>query len=195
MTRYHYGPLLSIIVQARILPALDVLTLEHHLRAADFIEIARRSPIVPMGREVLFGKALAQGFNRDFATSLHLLTPQIEHMVRIHLKSAGVSTTRLDQGGIETENGLSTLIDLPKTVDIFGEELAYELKALFCDQLGANLRNDIAHGLLDDQKCQSFYSVYAWWLGLKLVFNTFWNSLSVDPMSEGQGQSDEDGPR
>ena len=194
MARSQYTPLLSIIVLALILPALDVLRLEHRLRAADFIELARLSPIVPIGREVLFGKALAQGFDRDFATTLHLLTPQIEHMVRIQLKYAGVSTTYLDPDGIETEKGLSALIDHPKTLAIFGEDLTYEIKTLFCDQLGPNLRNNIAHGLLDDQQCYTTDSVYAWWLGLKLVFHTFWNSLSVDALSEEQEQSDDDGP-
>ena len=84
MSRVEYGTLVSIIVQALILPALDVLTLEHRLRTADLINLARRSPIVPIGREVLFGKALAEGFNRDFATSIHLLAPQIEHICVLH---------------------------------------------------------------------------------------------------------------
>ena len=192
MTRFHYEPLVVLIVQGSILPALDVLTLEHRLGEADFIGLARRSPIVPIGREVLFGKALAQGFNRDFATSLHLLAPQIEHMVRFHLNSAGVSTTQLDQDGIETEKGLTTLIDIPETEIIFGKDLTYEIKTLFCHQLGPNLRNNIAHGLLDDQQCHSVNSVYAWWFGLKLVFNTFWNSLNNNQRSEEQGQENED---
>ena len=192
MNRYHYGTRVSVAVQALILPALDVLTLEHRLRPADLIELARRSPIVPIGREVLFGKALAQGFDRDFATSIHLLAPQIEHLVRVQLKIAGVVTTYLGQDGIETENSLSTLVDLPETTDIFGEDLSYEIKTLFCDQLGPNLRNNIAHGLLDDRQAHSVDAIYAWWLGFKLVFNTFWSSLQTDPLSEQQEQAEED---
>ena len=192
MNRVEYGTLVSIIVQALILPALDVLTLEHRLRTADLIDLARRSPIVPIGREVLFSKALAEGFNRDFATSIHLLAPQIEHMVRIPLKAAGVSTSHLDQDGIETENGLSALIDLPQTKAIFGEDLTYEIKALFCDQMGPNLRNNIAHGLLNDQEVQSVDAIYAWWLGLKLVLNSFWNSLDRETVKEQQQEASEE---
>ena len=194
MNRFEYGTLVGVVVQGLILPALDVLTLEHRLRTIDFIQLARRSPIVPLGREILFGKALAQGFNRDFATSIHLLAPQIEHMVRFHLKSAGVSTTRLDQDGIETENGLSALIDLSESSAIFGDDLTYEIRALFCDQVGPNLRNNIAHGLLNDQEAQSVDAVYAWWLGLKLVFNTFWNSLHTETGREQQRQTNEGDP-
>ena len=131
---------------------------------------------MPIGRERLFGMALFAGYDYDFVTALHLLIPQIEHMVRFHLKSAGVKTTTLDSKGIETENGLSTLMDLPECKTIFGEDLTFEIQALFCDAFGPNLRNELAHGLLDDKACQTAYAVYAWWLGLKLVFNTFWNA-------------------
>jgi len=67
-------------------------------------------------------------------------------------------------------------MDLPESEMIFGEDLSFEIKALFCDAFGPNLRNELAHGLLDDKACQTIYSIYAWWLGLKLVFVTFWNA-------------------
>lgn len=58
---------------------------------------------------------------------------------------------------------------LPETETVFGKDMSYEIGALFCDFSGPNLRNDIAHGLLDDQQVYSVYSVYACWFGLKLV--------------------------
>ena len=67
-------------------------------------------------------------------------------------------------------------MELPEVTQIFGEDLSFELKSLFCDAFGPNLRNELAHGLLDDEACHSTYAIYAWWLGLKLVFNTFWNA-------------------
>ena len=42
-----YGILVSIVVQGDIWPALEVLLLEHRLTEADFVHIARQSPIVP----------------------------------------------------------------------------------------------------------------------------------------------------
>ena len=171
----HYDWMVSSAVYGRILPALDTLTSEHPISKADFVELARLSPVVPPRREILFGKALFYGFDHEFDTALHLMVPQIENMVRFHLKRLEARTTNVDSSGIETENGLSTLMDLPQAVDLFGEDVAYEIKALFCDHFGPNLRNNVAHGLLDDAGGQSVHSVYAWWYGLKLVFNTYWN--------------------
>jgi hypothetical protein len=183
---HDFGILVSIVVQGDIWPALEVLLVEHRLTEADFIQLARQSPIVPKGREQLFGKALFAGYERDFVTALHLLVPQIEHMVRYHLKQAGVKTTTLSIDGIENENGLSTLIELPEVNRVFGEDLAFEIRALFCDPFGSNLRNELAHGLLDDEACYSIHSIYAWWFALRLVFNTYWNAARKKPESGGE---------
>ena len=163
----------SSVVESTILPALDVLQCEHQLKERDFTALALRSPIVPKDRAGLFGKALFAGYERDFVTALHLLIPQMEHLVRVHLKEAGAMTTNLDKNGIQNENGMSTLLDLPEAEQVFGKNLAFELKALLCDASGPNLRNELAHGLLNEVDCNSSFSIYAWWLALRLTINTW----------------------
>ena len=184
-TRQEQGPSHGIgrqvAVSARILPALDLLNTEHPITEADFIDLVFRSPIVPRDRVVLWGKALFQGFNQDFMTSIHFLTPQIENMVRVLLNSVGVDTTYRDENGLRTEKGLSALIEYSEAKDVLGESLTYEIKAVFCDQVGPNLRNNVAHGLLNDQECNSYDSVYAWWLALKVVLNSILESMSENP--------------
>ena len=175
MIRYH-NTSCCFAVESLIRPALEVLWLEHRLCESDFVALASQSPIVPKDRKRLFGKALFAGYDGDFVTAVHLLAPQIEQMVRFHLKQAGVSTTTLDINGLENEKGLTALMELAETTEIFGEHISFEIKALFCDSFGWNLRNELAHGLLDDEVCHSTEMIYAWWFGLKLVFNTFWNA-------------------
>jgi len=185
-----YVVLIEIVVQGNIMPSLEVLWLEHRLHEADFISLAKQSPIVPKDRVRLFGKALYAGYDRDFVTALHLLVPQIEHLVRHHLKLSGEKTTSLDPDGIENEIGLSGLMKLPKAEELFGAKLSFEIRALFCDAFGPNLRNQLAHGLLDNDRCQSIYSVYAWWFGLKLIFNTFWNMTLKATSGSDEGSTE-----
>jgi hypothetical protein len=168
----------SFVAKAWLWPALEVVTGEHRLEENEFVEIARNSSVIPPGREELVGKGLFRGFNRDFASAIHLLTPQLENVVRIHLKSAGAKTTNLDSEGVENENGLSALVDLPEMERVFGENVAFEFKALFCDPFGPNLRNELAHGLLDQDASQSLFAFYAWWFALRLVLSAFWNSAT-----------------
>lgn len=168
-----YTNQLGLIVQGCILPALQILQLEHRFTEDDFIELCLRTPIIPRGNEMLLGRALHAGFENDFTIALHLLIPQVENLVRFHLKARGAKTTTLDAEGIQTENGLSTLVDLPEMELAFGEDLTFEIKALFCDSHGPNLRNQLAHGLLSSTAFDSVASIYAWWFWLRILVRSF----------------------
>jgi hypothetical protein len=187
----HYIMELGIVVQGEIWPALEIVRLEHRIQEQNFVLLAKRSPLIPSGREQLVGKALYAGFDNDFITALHILVPQVEHLVRCHLKQAGVQTTNLGQSGIENENGLSSLMENDAVNTIFGEDIAFEIKALFCDPFGPNLRNELAHGLIGVDQAQSTYSIYAWWLMLKIVFNTFWHARHRGTGAEAEGTNDQ----
>ena len=162
----------ALVVSGLILPALDVLTAEHRFVQGDFIQWARVSPAVPPNRERTVGRALYLGYVRDFATAIHLLPPQVEHMVRFHLQSREFTTTILDDNGIQSEKSLGALMGVPEVTDIFGEDMAFEIRASFCHPLGGNLRNDVGHGLLDDRQFETPEPIYAWWLVLRLVLGT-----------------------
>jgi hypothetical protein len=163
--------------KAVIWPALQVAQDEHRIRERDFIQLANASPLVPADREELWGKGLYFGFDGDLASSLHLLLPQVEHLVRCALKTSEVKTITMDHDGVENELGLSALMELEPTKGILGDDLSFEIRALLCDPVGPNLRNEFAHGLLSSGACASVYSLYVWWLCLRLVVNTYLAAL------------------
>jgi len=170
----HYERTLQLVVQGALAPALEVVLAEHRLRVHDFVELARHSPAVTPGRETLVGKALSFGWNGDYAAALHMLTPQLEHMVRTHLKAAGELTSVVNAEGVEKEKSLSTLMESPRAEALFGKNLAFEIRSLFCGPIGPNLRNDVAHGLIDDRSSQSIFAFYAWAFFLRLVVLPLW---------------------
>jgi hypothetical protein len=120
------------------MPTLEVLNLEHRLREDDFVGLAASAPIVPKARARIFATRLRAGYDGDFVTALHILVPQLENLVRHHLKVTGALATHMDQDGVETENGLSTLMAMPEATRVFGESLCFEIKALFCFAYGPN---------------------------------------------------------
>ena len=168
----HYDLQIGLVVQANILPALQTLNAEHRLAERYLLSLCRNSRVIPPGREVLWAKGLFFGFERDFVVSTHLLIPQLEHFVRMIMKQCGLKTTTLDSMGIETENGLSTLLDHPDIEKALDNNLIFELKALLADSIGPNLRNEVAHGLLEADGAMSVYAVYLWWLCLRLVIKS-----------------------
>lgn len=159
---------IRLVVPCTIVPAWQQIVLEHFIEEQDLYDICARSSVVPHGRQWIIAKGLKAGFDGDFTVALHLLVPQLEHIVRTQLGLAGVKTVTVDDG-ISMENGLSTLVKLPDTERIFGPDFTFELRALFCEQAGPNLRNDLAHGLLGPGETAGAASVYAWWFMLRLV--------------------------
>ena len=167
----NFGVHIHLAVEGCILPALNQIQ-EEHIFPKDFlVDLCKLSDIVPEKREILVTNALYQGFEWDFRSAIHLLAPQVENMVRQLLKRNGLVTTHTDPNGIENEMGLSSLVSIVGAREILGDDLWFELQAVFTDSLSANLRNEVGHGLLDDETSNSLYSVYAWWMVLRLVIH------------------------
>jgi hypothetical protein len=180
------------LTHGAILPALSQLQVEHRVSLRDFRSIAQSSAVVPADREGLFARALFHGFNRDFTSALYILAPQMENLVRQVMKSVRVSTTTFDADNIETENSLNALLERPEAAEIFGADVVFELRALYCEQVGPNLRNEVAHGLLNDDGSASLHAVYAWWQALRLIYMPFWNQYHTEgPSPDPSGRPEE----
>lgn len=163
---------IQMAVNGCIIPALNQIQNDWIISKDDLIELCRYSAVVPENRVNLLANALYFGFEMNFPACIHLLAPQVENMVRQLLKKQGISTTTIDAQGIENEIGLSSLLDKEQAKEILGDDLWFELQAVFTSPLNANLRNEVAHGLLDDNSSNSIFSVYAWWLVFKWVIRS-----------------------
>lgn len=165
----------ALIVQDLLFPTWQTLQAVEALTLSDFAQLTRWSTIVPSGREIQVAQALLYGYGGDFLTAAQLLAPQLENMVRVHLGNAGERTSSIADG-IETENGLSTLMASQMADNVFGPDIAFEIRALFCSADGPNLRNEFAHGLADDSHRDSVNAIYAWWFMWRLVQAPFHNA-------------------
>lgn len=152
-----------------IQPAQEVLTTEHRFSRQYMVSLCVESPTVPQGHETLWGDGLALGLGGNFGAAVSVLVPQLEQVVRVMLKRRDVYTLFVDEHGVESEKSLNALLDMTETEDIFGAGIVMEMKAMLIVQGGPNLRNDIAHGLLDDNSAWSYSALYLWWFCLRLV--------------------------
>ncbi len=158
----------NLRVQAYIEPARYQINLEHNVRLNDILAIVSHSPFVPPKREYLYAKGLYAGLTGDFFTSTHILIPQIENSVRYIMWRRGIITSGLDHRGIQNEHNLNSTLYRSEITSIFDENTLFDLKCLLVDHAGSNLRNRMAHGLINDGGFMSGVMAYTWWLTLKL---------------------------
>lgn len=164
--RYH----VNVGVQARILPAVELVRFEHDYEIGYLVALCRESPTVPEGHETLWALGLRHGLAGDYASAAAVLAPQMEQFVRHHLKLGGVYTLYVEpETGIESEKSLNSLLDMTEAVAIFGADLVLEMQSLLITKDGLNLRNDVAHGLFNDAQGFSSAAIYLWWVCLRLA--------------------------
>ena len=169
----HVAMSYQLKVQAEIVPAMNQLTFEHSLSLRDLKEIVLDNPIIPPGREELFARALLNGLRWNFPEALSVLVPQLEHSLRHILTEVGAETTRRDKLGLQNVIPLGTILNDAEghLESIIGQSYLKELKVLFVDQHGPDLRNHIAHGLFSHHHYFSHSAIYAWWFIFFLCIN------------------------
>jgi hypothetical protein len=158
--------------QTTIGPAWRQVQDEHVIREQDMSVIVHQSWFVPPSREPLFARGLAAGFNGDLMTAIHLLVPQIEPTIRWQLQHRGVNTMRLNRDGYHEERDLNQLLAMPEAKEFLSDRVHFALTAILTSRFGYNLRNNLAHGLVEPPECDSVICLFFWALVLLVCVRT-----------------------
>ena len=147
------------------------LNAAHSTTRQDIFELIQYCPWI-RGHAESAVKAIVAGFGGDFMLIAHMIPPQFEALIRQAVESVGGVTSSMDAEGIQFEKTLNQLLEMPEAIKVFGVNGVFELQDLLIDNLGANLRNEVAHGLVDDERMFSGDVLYLWWLYFRYCFRT-----------------------
>lgn len=100
----------------------------------------------------------------DYVKAAHVLVPQVERGLRKLTDELGVPVTKPHPtvAGTSVAIGMGEILFNPKVAEALGPDATLHFQALYSDPRGMNLRNEIAHGLMDGDQ---FY----WHLGNLIV--------------------------
>jgi hypothetical protein len=153
-------------------PARQQIIQDHNvIIVQDFLPLVSNNPFVPKGRELIYASGLFAGLNGDFLTSTHLLIPQLENSIRFILTKNGTIASGLDQYGTQNEYDLNVTLIMKELNEIMPEDIVFDLRGLLIERYGSNLRNRMAHGLIDYNEFEFSPEIrYLWWLTLNLCY-------------------------
>ncbi|HEY0015179.1 MAG TPA: DUF4209 domain-containing protein [Longimicrobium sp.] len=157
-----------ILAQAVVIPALNQISEEHLVRTEHFFWLVSNNPLVPAGREWLYAQAFQAAFEGDIAKATHILVLQVEHSIRELLDRKEVLVTSL-KDGIQMERGLNQLLYRRELREVLGDDFVFGLQCLLIDKFGSDLRNRVAHGLMDSAAFNDPECFYCWWFCFRLV--------------------------
>jgi hypothetical protein len=175
----------SMTIQSFVEPTREQINLEHNVSIRDILLLITPSLFIPPGREYVFAKGIHAGLTGDFLTSTHVLIPQIENSIRYIMWQRGIITSGLDDRGVQNEHNLNATLYRDEINSIFDENTLFDLRGVLVEHSGSNLRNRMAHGLIEDHEFYSSPIVrYFWWMTLRICY------LSVlKPHQEGNEAS------
>jgi len=172
-----------------IRPARAMIRREHALRVDHLMEFAAYHPLMDAGREPLVAEGLFAGFTGDMPKALHLLLPQMEHLIRQLLARSGITVTSIDNLMLQEHHNLNRLLFEPKLKELLGDDLVFTLQALLAEKVGPDLRNKMAHGQLDFDTCFGGPAVAVWWLMFRLIAAPLVNEVVRRPESGAEPDS------
>ena len=97
---------------------------------------------------------------------MHILAPQTENIFRNIARNAGGLTVTLEDDGSSKERVLSTVFSLPELLDCYDNDILFTFKGLLVERAGANIRNEVAHGIISEYSCSTGVCLY---FGLAII--------------------------
>ncbi len=122
--------------------------------------IIKDNALIPYGREKIITTAIRLSLMGNYYEALHILAPQVENIFRNIAIEVGGLTVALEIDGTSKEKVLSSIFDLPELMDCYDNDILFLFKGLLNEQVGANIRNNIAHGIMNEMQSRSGASLF-----------------------------------
>ncbi len=97
--------------------------------------------------KIIVEQGLKRFFDEDYISSLHILVPQFESCFRKFFEYYGYPTTSIKARTVQYEQTFGDFLKNDFVKNNIDNNLLYFIKFVMVDDLGYNLRNNIAHGL------------------------------------------------
>jgi hypothetical protein len=114
----------------------------------NIISFLKNSCIITEERYFFLELGINYFFNKEFISSVHLIVPQIEEAIRNLLEMNGGNILVFKNGSYQLKT-FDHILNDPIVIDVLTEDVCLYYKIIFTDSRGWNLRNNLAHGLLN----------------------------------------------
>jgi hypothetical protein len=138
-------------------PVLRRLREDWDLSVDDLLGSIIVSPFVESDDVGFLRTAFERYLAGDLVSSMHVLAPRLEQMVRRILRATGVQMT-VERDGELRERPLGELVRAASEGGVVEPAYIRLLQATLCESWGMNLRNEIAHGFIKPEMCDRLHA-------------------------------------
>ncbi len=136
-----YTPLLSA--------AIDKIREKFKPSSEDILNYLYQSPLFDPERRDLLDEGILAYFSEDYVKAIHVLVPQVEHILRRILSLLGQPTNKpAKTRGTMQEQNLNDVLANQEVMKFIPEDLRLYFLVTLADQRGLNIRHRVSHGLM-----------------------------------------------
>ncbi|MDR0919891.1 MAG: DUF4209 domain-containing protein [Oscillospiraceae bacterium] len=140
----------------------------------DLDSLINNNKFIPEDRKEIFKRGIIYGFKGQWLEFLSLMCPQIENFYREIIVFCGGTDNTYKQNYTQQEYfTLGSVLDNETLNEYYKENIILILKAILNEKAGSNLRNRVAHGLINDDEANSGISI---WLLFFVIMLCCWNN-------------------
>lgn len=145
---------INFIIHFLIGPIIARLWEKKGLNANELTQFFESWELMDPGNLSVLEVGFRRFFEKDLVSTLYVLTPQFESILRKMLAKGGIDITvyKHPRGEFE-EQTLGDILRESKISGILGEDLTYYYRVIMVEKGGFNLRNRVAHGFLTKADC------------------------------------------
>jgi hypothetical protein len=138
-----------------IAATFDKLVERYAMTADQIVDALSASPVFASARRSILVSGIQAWLSQDYIKAIHVLVPQVEHAVRTLASLSGVpTTTRGYTRGVMQTRGLGEILHDRLFRQLVDENVRLYLLVFLADPRGINLRNRVAHGLLEHDQME-----------------------------------------
>lgn len=152
---------------------MSIISLEFNFLKEDLDLLVKENTIVQEERKNIIQEGLFLALKGDYYKAVHILVPQFENILRNLTEKLGEAIDTIDQNGITKFRSLTTILKSEKVNEYLGENLIFLLRGLLVEPFGANIRNEIAHGIVTEER--SYSGAYIYFIGFFIKFLSYYS--------------------
>lgn len=121
--------------------------LKQGLTAEMVVERITNWDYIDEGDKIIVEKGIRSFFNNDYISTLHILVPKFESCFREFFEWGGYATTSIKSNTTQHEQNFNDFLRNDFVEKNIEENFLFFIKYVMVEDIGYNLRNNIAHGL------------------------------------------------
>lgn len=140
--------------------------------------------VIPDGRKRVIKMGVYHVLKGEYYEAVHILAPQVENIFRNIAREAGGLSVSLKEDGSMQEKLLNSIFDIEELKDCYDNDILFLFRTLLIEKTGANIRNEIAHGLVSETTANSGVYLYFFGAVIKLLVNSSLKCCEIKSDSE-----------